>query len=824
MGRFALLLVALLPLPVLHGSNVRAARPAGSWVPADADATADTAAAADAGSFHLTVRDIMRGPELVGSPPSDVRWTPDGRWVFFRWKPGGKPWYEEPSLYRVRATGGTPQKLSDTEADSLGVLVARGDDSPDRKRRVVSWEGDLWLIRDADLRVTRLTHTKDVESEAVFGRDGHTVYFVRDENAYALDLTDGALRQLTDVRHGEKPAEEKPASEQRSWLEREQEELFETIRIRKRQEAKDSARAKTRRAHAPVPAYIGEHERVDRIEIEPGGRRAAILLTERAEKGRHTTVARYVTQSGYVETISGREKVGDFQPRTRLGIADLSTGEVKWLDLAPPPEAFRYDSAAVAGDPVLADIGFEGWSDDGATGLVGTVTFAYKDEYLYAVDGASGKLTPLAHDHDGAWIGGPCPTWTARGCAGWMPDGKSVWFLSERSGWSHLYRMPADSGATAMALTSGDWEVKAASVSPDRKHFDLTTSEGSPYEQQWWRARLDGSDRTRYTRRPGIHDVTPSPDGKRIAGVYSYANRPPELFLRDSRPGATPVQVTHSPTRAWLDYPWIVPPIITFTARDGAQVPARIYRPADVGAKPNGAAVVFVHGAGYLHNVTKGWSDYYYREYMFNQLLASKGYVVLALDYRGSAGYGRDWRTAIYRHMGGKDLDDQVDGVKWLLAHEGIDSPERVGIYGGSYGGFMTLMALFTAPEWFGAGAALRSVTDWAHYNHWYTSRILNLPQTDSVAYRRSSPIFFASGLEDPLLMCHGIRDTNVEFQDIARLTQKLIELGKTGWTLAPYPVENHGFVQPSSWTDEYRRILDLFQRTIGPEGSKAGM
>jgi dipeptidyl aminopeptidase/acylaminoacyl peptidase len=791
-------------------------------VPLSLATPAPDTAPADTTGFQLTVKDIMRGPELVGSAPTDVRWTPDGRWVYFRWKPGGEPWHQEPALYRVSARGGQPEKLTDSQADSLGVLVARGDDSPDRKQRVVAWQGDLWLIRRASLRVTRLTDTRDIESEPVFGRDGHTVYFVRAANAYALDLKDGALRQLTDIRKGEKPPEEeKPVSEQRAWLEKQQEKLFETIRVRKAQEEKEKAREKAREAREPEPVYIDEKEHVDRIEIEPGGRWAAVLVARGPEKERHTTVARFVTESGYVETIEGREKVGDFQPRTRAGIADLSTGKVRWLDLTPPEGAVRYDSAATAGEPDLADIGFEGWSTDGTRGLIGTVTFAYKDEYLYAVDGATGTLTLLTQDHDDAWIGGPCPTWSTRDCAGWTPDGKSVWFLSERSGWSHLYRMAADSAATVEQLTKGEWEVKSAKVSADRKHFDLDTSEGSPYERHFYRVNLDGSDRTRLTKRTGLHSTTPSPDGKRLADVYSYVNRPPELFLMDARPGATPARVTHSPTRAWLDYPWMVPPIITFTARDGTKIPASLYRPADVGAKPNGAAIVFVHGAGYLHNVTMGWSGYYYREYMFNQLLASKGYVVLAIDYRGSAGYGRDWRTAIYRHMGGKDLDDQVDGVKYLLEHEGIDSPERVGIYGGSYGGFMTLMALFTAPKWFGAGAALRSVTDWAHYNHWYTSRILNLPQTDSVAYEQSSPIYFASGLEDPLLMCHGIRDTNVEFQDIARLTQKLIELGKTGWSLAPYPVENHGFVQPSSWTDEYRRILALFDRTIGPGGSK---
>ena len=237
-------------------------------------------------------------------------------------------------------------------------------------------------------------------------------------------------------------------------------------------------------------------------------------------------------------------------------------------------------------------------------------------------------------------------------------------------------------------------------------------------------------------------------------------------------------------------------------------MPARLYQPED--GQKAGKAVLFVHGAGYLQNVHRWWSSYY-REYMFHNLLVDHGFTVLDIDYRGSDGYGRDWRTGIYRHMGGKDLSDQVDGAAYLVDELGID-PERIGIYGGSYGGFITLMALFTAPGTFECGAALRSVTDWAHYNHPYTSNILNTPVEDSIAYRQSSPIYFAEGLEDRLLILHGMADDNVQFQDVVRLSQRLIELGKDDWELAVFPVEPHGFVEPSSWTDEYRRIFKLFK------------
>lgn len=164
--------------------------------------------------------------------------------------------------------------------------------------------------------------------------------------------------------------------------------------------------------------------------------------------------------------------------------------------------------------------------------------------------------------------------------------------------------------------------------------------------------------------------------------------------------------------------------------------------------------------------------------------------------------------------MGGRDLQDYIDAKNYLVNTHGID-PMRTGIYGGSYGGFITLMAMLTEPEVFKAGAALRSVTDWAHYNHEYTSNILNYPETDPEAYRKSSPIYFADQLKGRLLMLHGMIDDNVQFQDVVRLSQRFIELGKTNWDMAIYPVEAHGFRETYSWVDEYRRILELFTKEL---------
>jgi dipeptidyl aminopeptidase/acylaminoacyl peptidase len=255
----------------------------------------------------------------------------------------------------------------------------------------------------------------------------------------------------------------------------------------------------------------------------------------------------------------------------------------------------------------------------------------------------------------------------------------------------------------------------------------------------------------------------------------------------------------------------VVPQIVEVPSSHSRRpIYSKLFLPADFDAGRSYPAVMFVHGAGYTQNVHMGW-PYYFREFMFHTVLADAGYVVLDMDYRASRGYGRDWRTAIYRIMGHPELEDYLDGIEYLVGNFGVDRA-CVGIYGDSYGGFMTLMALFRAPEAFAAGAALRPVADWMHYNDSYTARILNPPLIDPEAYQRSSPITHVAGLQKPLLIAVGMQDDNVFFQDSVQVVQRLIELHKENFEIAIYPLDAHSFVHSDSWLDEYRRIFWLME------------
>jgi dipeptidyl aminopeptidase/acylaminoacyl peptidase len=769
-------------------------------------AVPSASAPASPGKFDFTIKGIMRGHDLVGRTPSDVRWSADSRWIYFSWNPPGTDPREPLHPYRVRAVAGAvPESLTVVQMDSAGPLAAAGDLSADRSMRAVEWNGDIFVVNLRTSALRRLTNTLAKETDPHFDRGSRHVFFVRDNNAFSFDLATGEQKQLTDIRSGPKPKEDEKAVGQRAFLEAQQRELLGAVRDEIHVDSLRKHLKAQRDSLEPATLWLRKDEVVSTISVSPASNALLLVTTiPPGDKQKATDIPHFVSKSGYTEEQKSREKVGDVQDGGRIAYIPLTRGDPTWLALIPG------DTTNAPGMALV-----NGWSDDGAAALVFAVSPDWKTRYIYTV-GAKGALSALDTLRDSAWVDGP-----AFGSAGWLGGGKRIWFASEADGYAHLYSMSA-TGGDKRQLTKGKWEVVDVALSPDQRTFYLHTSEESPFEQQFYRMPVTGGARTRITKTSGGHTVVVSPNEQLLADVYSTSNRPPELYVMRNQPGATESRLTLSPTAEWLSFPWLAPEIVMIPASDGVQVPARIFHPSDMKAQPNGAAVIFVHGAGYLHNVNHYWS-YYFREYMFNHYLASKGYVVIDIDYRGSAGYGRDWRTAIYRHMGGRDLQDEVDGSKYLHDKYGID-PKRVGIYGGSYGGFMTLMALFTESPHFGAGAAIRSVTDWAHYNHGYTSRILNTPEKDSVAYRQSSPIYFADGLNDPLLMLHGMVDDNVHFQDIVRLTQRLIELGKTNWDLAVYPVERHDFVRTTSWQDEYRRIYELFDRTIAhPRDATSG-
>jgi len=348
-------------------------------------------------------------------------------------------------------------------------------------------------------------------------------------------------------------------------------------------------------------------------------------------------------------------------------------------------------------------------------------------------------------------------------------------------------------------------------LSADGRWFYLMSNAQAPYSYDVYRVPSGGGKHERVTQLKGIETFALDRSGKRLLVTHSSSYVRAQIAVLNADGSKLARDLTDTRTADYKSLSWNGPEIVKVPSTHfNGVIYAKLYRNAAAGASAKRPAVIFIHGAGYMQDVHLRF-PYYFREQMFNSLLVQRGYVVLDLDYRASAGYGRDWRTAIYRQMGHPELEDLLDGKQWLAEQASVD-PKRVGAYGGSYGGFMTLMALFRAPGEFAAGAALRPVTDWMQYGHNYSSAILNDPHIDPIAYARSSPIEFADGLRDPLLICHGVIDDNVLFEDSMRLYQRLIELHKDDFTLSPYPLDRHAFSNADSWLDEYKRIYHLFE------------
>jgi dipeptidyl aminopeptidase/acylaminoacyl peptidase len=752
--------------------------------------------------FKLTVDSIMEGSELVGNSPSNILWSIDGKKLYFRWQ---KPGEKSAEFYALSRTELTPQKI--TLDDMLKLPPAPSSISfrfpgfglfgmeikfdRAQKKALLVRGGDISLLDIPSGKMTELIATDERESNANFTFDQEKIYFTSQGNLFLLSLQDRGLRQMTSFSK-KAPAPAKKPDEVEKWYIDQQKELFQEF---SRAEQRTGRRgmfpflsSQTRRK----PFFLTEEQDVASLDLSPDEKYVVFRISEKVPEAKTTIVPNYVTRTGYTETIESHTKAAQSSYEYKAGIMSVSNGEVKWVD---------YNQ----GERKIFPSSFD-WSPDGKKCALTASAEDRKDEWLLLLDLESGKTTVIENVHDDAWVGDLGLTNII-----WAPNSQFMYYISEKDGFAQLYKASLD-GKEKTKLTDGKFEVYGAQLSRDGKQWYLTSNEEHPGEHHFYSMPVEGGKRTKITSMTGHNEVFLSPDESNLAILYSSSNKPPELYIQADRPGAEARRLTLSTTEEFRSYPWYEPQVISFKARDGFDVYCRLYRPKDW--HPQRPAVIFIHGAGYLQNATKGWSSSYFREYLFHNFLIENGYLVLEVDYRGSAGYGRDCRAAIYRHMGGKDLDDIVDASSFLVKELNVN-PERIGLYGGSYGGFLTLMAMFKTPEKFRAGAALRPVSDWAHYHPGYTVDILNLPQKDSEAYKQSSPIYFAEGLKGALLICHGMVDTNVHFQDTVRLVQRLIELRKENWEVAFYPVENHTFHNSSSWADEYKRIFKLFEDNL---------
>ncbi len=752
----------------------------------------------------LSVRQIMAEPSIAGQRVSGEKLSPDGTKVVYLWNAEGKP---RRDLYLVSTSGGMPEKIlspaelpvpyrAPEKENKLDYGLEMRDEfvrerenqlgifewSPDSQSVIFTYGGDIYLLPVESRKPQRLTITQSPETGARF-LDNNRIFYSQGGDAFVMHLNKPLVVQLTRESNSQ------------------------------------------------------QFKSVSATTTSKDGNMLAYVVSD-SSKQRQLVVPNYLPEF----VTGGGPRRGWTNQQLFITATDGSRQTPHEIKL-PKPEGVSSFRRMV-------------WAADNRSLIVDRLDKDTKRRqlfYVYNVGSKDEKIILITEETDDKW--------QAPKSAIFEPNPKNpaqLYFASERDGYNHLYLATLEAETREVASvfdpnarvaegspgftsnvkieqrTRGEWQVEWAKWNPQGTQFIFLSTEHNASVRNFsvsnlsgWSIVLDNDPGVPLREKGMIESPQISTEGSdAVKVIYGFSrwNEPTELYSANPCDTCTEntwnvTRITRTTPEAFGRIKFTEPKFIEIPSRDGKKIPAKIHLPPghNPKSKTKYPMVIFVHGAGYLQNVINGWNNYY-REFMFNDMLAKEGYVVLDIDFRGSAGYGRDWRTDVYDFLGGKDFNDHIDSIDHMVKNYAVDQ-KRVGPYGGSYGGFMAGMLAMRAPDHIAAAASLRPVFDWKNYyaaNPGYTAQRLGFPDKNPEAYKRSSPISYADQLQRPLLILHGMADDNVHVQDSVQLIEKLIRLNKSQYFEAMlYPSENHGFVRPESWADEYERIHAFFKKHL---------
>jgi dipeptidyl-peptidase-4 len=456
-------------------------------------------------------------------------------------------------------------------------------------------------------------------------------------------------------------------------------------------------------------------------------------------------------------------KAGDPNANARLGVVDVNGGPTKWMDLGDTK------------DRLLARVT---WLPDSSAVTAMRLNRIQNQLDLIRADARTGQGTVLIHEEDPFWI-------NVKDEPYFLKNGKEFLWESERDGYRHLYLYGMD-GTLKSQLTKGEWVIdRVLAVDEERRRVYFASNETSPVESNLYEVNLQDGTRKRLTSGSGMHAVSVSPHGEYFTDIFSNLSTPPSQTLRsrDGKPVLTwmPMDPTIQTT-----YALNAPEIVQVPAPGGETLYARLIKPAAFDPAKKYPVIVQVYGGPDVQVVHNAWGGI-----NMEQVYAAAGYVVWQLDNRGSAGRGHKWESAIFRNMGARELEDQKTGVAFLKKYSFVD-PDRIGLTGWSYGGYMTLYCLMNAPDLFRAGISGAPVTDWRNYDSIYTERYMGLPDANKDGYERSSPQTTAKNLKAKLLLLHNLEDDNVHFSNTLQMAAAL-ERANRQFRMVIYPQKSHG-------------------------------
>jgi dipeptidyl-peptidase 4 len=720
-------------------------------------------------SKSLTVERIYGGPSLGGYLTRGIEWSPDAKRISYLERAGSRA-----EMWTMDAAKGDRKLLVNANvlADVMqprraSAIQSTGLGRVEPENYLWSPSGDaLLFVGSSDLALLDL---KTMESKPLalpakdsaqnasedvadpkFSPDGKWVSFVRDSNLWIASVATGEAKPLT------MGGSEEILKGQLDWL---------------YPEELDCTTAYWWSPDSSKIAYYQMDERaVTRYPLMDMSSPVGAMVYERFPQA------------------------GEANPIVRVGVVSIDGGETKWMDTGADTDVYL---------PRVV------WLRDSRRVAIERLNRAQNRIDLLFADAATGVSETILTETDKYWINLADDLY-------FFADNRRFLWSSERTGFRHYYLYDI-SGRQIEQLTAGDWGITGGggfgpgsdshpAVDEARGYIYFSSNKDDLRGTQLYRVSLRDKAITRITREDGAHDVLIAPDASAYVDTYSNAMTPPrqDLYRMD---GTRTAVVNENKVRELGDYHLSPVEFLDLAADDGTKLSASIVRPPDFDASRKYPVLIDVYGGPHLQRVRNEWDTD--PEALWLQMMAQKGYIIFTLDNRGSYFRGHAFETPIYHQMGKVELQDQLAGVKYLKTLPYVDS-SRIGIWGWSYGGTMTLEALFNAPDVFKAGVSIAPVSDWRLYDTAYTERYMGRPQDNPDGYTESSPVNQAARLRGKLMLVHATGDDNVHFANTAELLNELIASGKYPASLMIFPGRGHGMGDIPTYIALFRGITDF--------------
>ncbi|MGH9431980.1 MAG: S9 family peptidase [Terriglobia bacterium] len=702
---------------------------------------------------QLSVEDIVNAyGKLILPGASRMAWRPGSASVSYV-KMTGSGKAVRAGLYEYHVPSGAEHVLLTATPGKPGPGLLTYQWSPKGDAILFTGDNDLWLLDVSSGKVSRLTNDSDPEEDPTFSPQGDRVAFVKHNNIYVLDIKTGHSQAVT------QDGTPDVLNGKMDWVY--QEEIANRTTGRSYAWSPDGAKiAYLQLDDRPVPRY----PITDYLQVHAG------LIWQRFPQA------------------------GDANPVASFHVVKVD-GQVSHAVTFPLPSAAEYV------DPAFA------WAPDSKHLAFLTLNRHQTHLVLHYWNPQSGSDRVLLTETDRYWINSLEPPQFIAG-------GKQFLWLSERDGWLHLYRY-ASHGHLLNELGSGKWMIdipifqNVATVQVDQKQgwVYFISTEKDVGERHIYRVRLDGTGLARITGAAGVHGLDLSPDGQYILDSFSNVDTPPETLLL--RSDGTPMKTLTQMTSHINEYNLAPTQFLKIKAHDGATLYARMVKPVNFDPHKKYPVLIDVYGGPHVQLVQNRFGE----TSLLDEYLAERGVIIWSLDNRGSWGRGHAWETPIFEDMGPHELDDQLAGVDYLKSLPYVNA-SRIGIFGWSYGGYMTLYSLTHAPNVFKCGIAGAPVTDWKFYDSIYTERYMRTPQENPEGYKTSSPLEAASHLRAKLLLIHGTSDDNVHMQNSMQFDEALIKAG-IPFDLYIQPGQKHGFREKDSRMYLEKRLVQFIQANL---------